>query len=99
MMELETDADTFRISFPQAMPPQIKMGVLAGLFQIDFSFFEDNRSPRECRFCDIYCCGWPMACCPVWLACCCYATKESREKAKKEKHRSNGAPQAAEMDR
>jgi len=98
--ELNTDADTFRVEFPIELGPEIKLGILATLFHIDFSFFEDERSPRECKCCDIYCCGVPMACCPKYCACCCYATKQAREKAKKDKLRANkGAPQNGEMDR
>lgn len=100
VMEMNTDADNFKITFPETLDPTLKMAILASLFQIDFSFFEDDRSPRECRCCDIYCCGWPMACFPKWMVCCCcYSTKEEREKAEKEKKKNNGAPQEAEMDR
>jgi len=99
VMELNTDADNFRITFPESLEPTLKMAILASLFQIDYSFFEDDRSPRECRCCDIYCCGWPMACFPKWtVCCCCYASKKEREKAEKEK-KNKGAPMEAEMDR
>jgi len=100
VVELETDADRFRISFPENLDPTMKMAILASLFQIDFAFFEDNRSPRECRCCDIYCCGWPMACFPRWMVCCCcYATKREREEAEQKKKEGKGAPQESEMDR
>lgn len=100
VMEMSTDADKFRISFPESLDPTMKMAILASLFQIDFSFFEDDRSPRECRCCDIYLCGWPMACFPRWMVCCCcYATKREREAAEKKKKEGNGAPQDADMDR
>lgn len=99
VMEMSTDADNFKITFPQSMDPTTKMLVLASLFQIDFSFFEDDRSPRECRCCDLYCCGWAMACCPKCLVCCCcYASKKEREAAEKKKKEGGGAPQAEDME-
>ena len=49
VMETTTDADNFQITFPVEMDPTTKMLILAALFQIDFSFFEDDRSFRECR--------------------------------------------------
>ena len=101
VMELNTDADNFKITFPESLDPTFKMAILASLFQVDFSFFEDDRSPRECRCCDIYCCGWPMACFPKWMVCCCcYSSKKEREEAeKKKKQQGKGAPQETEMDR
>jgi Scramblase len=99
VLELNTDADKFKISFPENLDPTMKMAILASLFQIDFSFFEDDRSPRECRCCDCYCCGWPMACFPKWMVCCCcYATKKERE-AEEKKKKKEGAPQDEEMGR
>jgi len=102
VMEMETDADNFKITFPESLDPTMKMAILAALFQIDFSFFEDDRSPRECRCCDIYCCGWPMACFPKWMVCCClYSSKKEREAALKKKQAGghHGAPQENEMGR
>jgi len=97
VMEIETEADKFKITFPLELDPTFKMAILASLFQIDFAFFEDDRSPRECRFCDWYCCGFPCACFPKCFVCCClFATKEDREKAEKKKEK--GAPQIEEME-
>lgn len=98
VMELNTDADNFKITFPESLDPTLKMAILASLFQIDFMFFEDDRSPRECRCCDIYCCGWPCACFPRWMVCCClYSSKKEREAAEKRK-KEGGAPQQDEME-
>ena len=94
--ELVSDADMYGVSFPADLNPAVKMAVLAALLQIDFIFFEDQRSPREGRCCDLWCCGCPLACMPAWLCCCLYTSKEAREKAKKNK---KGAPEADEMER
>jgi len=95
-MELETQARNFKINFPDTLDPTIKMAVLAAVFEIDYEFFEDDRSPRECRFWDFYCCGAPCSCFPVWCACCCYGTKEKREEAEEKKERGHGAPEVDE---
>lgn len=98
-MEMTTDSDKFRMTFPETLDPTLKMAILASLFQLDFQFFEDERGFREAHCCDCYICGWSMACFPKCCvcSCCCYATKEEREKAEKAKHK--GAPQDNGMDR
>jgi hypothetical protein len=101
VMQLETNAKNFKITFPDTMDPAFKMAVLASVFQLDFEFFEDDRSPTEGRCCDCYLCGWPCSCLPQSLVCCCcYATKKEREEAEKRKNQNKqGAPQTDDMGR
>lgn len=84
-LELVTEADRFKLTFPKELSPSTKMALLAATLQIDFQFFEDDRGLLQCRFCDIYCCGWPCACCPK---CCC----KSRDRKHRfvDQHRKGG---------
>ena len=73
-VQLSTDSDNFQITFPKELELGVKLALLATLFQIDFTFFEDDRTPATGRCCDLYCCGWACPCLPrevtAWFRSC-----------------------------
>jgi len=42
VVELESDADKYRIDFPKDTKPEVKLALLSALFHIDFMYYEDD---------------------------------------------------------
>lgn len=85
LYELHTDADKFTVEFEEdalksgAIDVNFKLAVLATVLQIDFNFFEDKRGIKECRCCDIACCGYALPCIPGWCLVFCLCCKKKKE--------------------
>lgn len=103
LYEMHTEADKFTVEFTEealkdgSVDTNFKLAVLAAVIQIDFNFFEDKRGIKECRCCDIACCGYALACLPSpvlfvcgllgsLLCCCCKGDDDDDKKKKKKKN-------------
>lgn len=94
--ELETEADNYQVKFEKEdIPFNIKLATLAATFLIDFNFFEDSRGLRQCRCCDMYLCGYALACVPAcFCTYCCPCCKPGH----KDKKGQRGAPEEMVME-
>lgn len=86
-LELKTESDKYKVEFDsKEMSFNMKLAILAAVFQIDFNFFEDKRGLQQCHCCDIFCCGYAVACCPLgclWVCPCCSSSK-NKDKGKQQ---------------
>lgn len=101
LIECYTEADKYSVEFlePENLKLDFKLAVLAGVFQIDFNFFEDKRGLKECHCCDLYLCGYALPCVPiccfaVFGLCCDCSGKSEKETGKLH----GGAPDVAAME-
>lgn len=63
-----TDATNFSLNFQAGATPEEKATLLAGLFMLDFEFFEDDGAFKcegngcSVKLCDLFCCGCKCPC-------------------------------------
>lgn len=98
-LELKTESDKYKVELANKdVNFNLKLAILASVFQIDFNFFEDKRGIQECHCCDLYLCGYALPICPLGclFLCCC---KKGNEGKGKQMTAGKGSPDHAYMSR
>lgn len=98
-LETMTESDKYAVSFSnKQLSFNMKLAILAAVFQIDFNFFEDSRSIAQFHCCDLFCCGYALPCLPLCCLAACCAAQHNKDKNSRSK-REKGSPFSAIMDR